>query len=132
MLLGGVAEESGFGNTLNYASMGASLGAFGGPMGAAIGGGLGLLAGGIMDLVDYSERTAKATEEQLKREKEKEQRERAQKNAQERSRLEFMASYIRSRTDMSDPEQRDLMRGMASSMRRVAEREERESLNRDR
>lgn len=132
MLLGGVAEESGFGNTLNYASMGASFGAFGGPMGAAIGGGLGLLAGGIMDLVDYSERTAKATEAQLKREKEKEQRERAEKNAQDRSRLEFMASYIRSRTDMSDPEQRDLMRGMASSMRRVAEREERESLNRDR
>ena len=132
MLLGGVAEESGFGNTLNYASMGASLGAFGGPMGAAIGGGLGLLAGGIMDIANYSERTAKATEEQLKKEKEKEQRERAEKNAQERSRLEFMANYIRSRTDMSDPEQRDLMRGMASSMRRVAEREERESLNRDR
>lgn len=128
MLLGDTAQQSGFGNTLNYTSMGASLGAFGGPMGMAVGAGAGLLVGGIMDLVNYSERTAKATEAQLKKEKEKEQRERAEAASKDRSRLEFLSGYLRSRSDFSNQTQTDLLRGMRDSLRTIAEKEEQNKL----
>lgn len=128
MLLGDTAQQSGFGNTLNYTSMGASLGAFGGPMGMAVGAGAGLLVGGIMDLVNYSERTAKATEAQLKKEKEKEQRERAEAAAKDRSRLEFLSGYLRSRSDFGDQTQTDLLRGMRNDLRKMAEKEEQNKL----
>jgi hypothetical protein len=128
MFLGDTAQKSGFGNTLNYTSMGASLGAFGGPMGMAVGAGVGLLAGGIMDLVDYSKRTAQATEAQLKKEKEKEQRERAEEASRDRSRLEFLSGYLRSRSDFGDQTQTELLRGMRDFLQRISEKEEQNKL----
>lgn len=103
-LIGAGSQMAGAGaalsNTANFTGLGVSLGGFFGPAGMLIGGGLGAIAGGITDLISYSERTAKATEEELKIKKDEEKKRRAEEAAMEIKRVSVLAGYIRSRLSL--------------------------------
>lgn len=88
---------------LEKAATGASLGAIvgGGIPGALIGGAGGLLYGAFEYLVDYSKRTAEATEKSAQIEEDKRKEERLRLAAKEIERINFLTGYIRARTDLT-------------------------------
>lgn len=99
-----IAPEAGdaMSNTLTGATMGASIGSFIPGLGTVIGGAVGAAIGVGLDIYDAVSETAENTKEAAEAAKEEERRKRSEEVAREMATMNFVSSYIRSRTAINE------------------------------
>ena len=119
----GAAGDAAFGEgTTSNTAMGVGMGAIAGPWGMAIG----ALVGGVMDIANYTGKSAEADKERVAQEKEKADRERAEENSKEIQRINFITHYLRSRSNsntLEDPIVKESLQVIAVNTQKMIDKE---------